>query len=206
GRWFDPSLGSHLPAFPSPRRRLPHILLLHRLLARVFLGLVMADGAAGGGAEQAVMPGIVAGDPADDRTLDAAFGLRRGARCHNGADGRGGNHKQREFFHRTLLSGLNCVRLKRRERTVCSAAFRRRGSLRAAVPTRVAPPIRPGPKSCPTSAPSPPTSTNSTWCRPISTAARTAKRCSSSSCAVCRRGAASCSRPGSATRSIISRR
>lgn len=50
-------------------------------LALVLLGFVMTDGAADTGAEQSVMPGEMAGNPADDGTLYAA---RRYCRFGNG--------------------------------------------------------------------------------------------------------------------------
>ena len=43
------------------------------------LGMVAAVEAAGGGAEHAVMAGIMTGDTADDGALDAALGV--GGRC-----------------------------------------------------------------------------------------------------------------------------
>ncbi len=49
--------------------------------ALVLLGFVMTDGAADTGAEQSVMPGEKAGNPADDGTLYAA---RRYCRFGNG--------------------------------------------------------------------------------------------------------------------------
>jgi hypothetical protein len=54
------------------------LLRLHGPL--VLLGHVTADQAAGGRAEEAVAAGIVTGDTADDRSLDAAFGVSRDGR------------------------------------------------------------------------------------------------------------------------------
>jgi hypothetical protein len=54
------------------------LLRLHGSL--VLLGHVTADQAAGSGAEETVAAGIVTGNTADDRSLDAAFGISRD--CH----------------------------------------------------------------------------------------------------------------------------
>ena len=56
------------------------VLPLQLALALLLLGMVPAVEAAGGGAEQAVMTGIMAGDAADDGTLDAALGVGGGSR------------------------------------------------------------------------------------------------------------------------------
>ena len=45
------------------------IALLHGALARMLLGLMMADHAAGAGPQKAMMTGIMPGDPADHRTF-----------------------------------------------------------------------------------------------------------------------------------------
>ena len=63
-----------------------------RLLLFVRVRAVAAVEAAGGGAEHAVMAGIMAGDPADDRTLDSALGVGRRARG-NGKHGNGDGGK-----------------------------------------------------------------------------------------------------------------
>jgi hypothetical protein len=44
----------------------------------LLLGVAAAIEAAGSGAEDAVMTGVVAGDAADDGALDAAFGIGGG--------------------------------------------------------------------------------------------------------------------------------
>src|SRR4051812_21563123 len=57
-----------------PRRRLALALALALALPILFVGAVAAVGAAGDGAEYAVMAGIVAGDAADRGAFQAAFG------------------------------------------------------------------------------------------------------------------------------------
>ena len=53
------------------------LALLLLLLARLLLGVVTAVEAAGGGAEHAVMAGVVTGDAADRRPFQAALGVGR---------------------------------------------------------------------------------------------------------------------------------
>jgi hypothetical protein len=63
------------------------------LLPRLLLGAVAAVEATGGGAERAVMAGIVAGDPADYGAFQAAFGV--GGRCcreRENGDGENGEY------------------------------------------------------------------------------------------------------------------
>ena len=50
---------------------------------------MMADDAAGGRAQQAMMTGIVSGDAADHRAFDAALGVGG-----DGRDGNGQHHRQ----------------------------------------------------------------------------------------------------------------
>src|ERR1700761_1764315 len=61
------------------------LALLLLLLARLLLGAMAAIGAAGDGAEHAVMAGIVTGDAADRGALQAALGVGgirgQGQRC-----------------------------------------------------------------------------------------------------------------------------
>jgi hypothetical protein len=59
------------------------IIVRARLLPLRGVGLVAPDEAAGGSAQQAVVAGIMAGDSADQRTLDATLGLgHRGRQQH----------------------------------------------------------------------------------------------------------------------------
>jgi hypothetical protein len=45
------------------------VIALRGVLARMLLGLMMADHAAGAGPQKAMMTGIMPGDPADHRTF-----------------------------------------------------------------------------------------------------------------------------------------
>ena len=73
-----------------PGRR-PGLALLV-LLPVLFVGAVAAVGAAGDGAEHAVVAGIVTGDAADHGALQAALGVRRrgGNECKRGDGENGG--------------------------------------------------------------------------------------------------------------------
>src|SRR3954447_13022606 len=71
-------------------------------LALLFVGAVAAVGAAGDGAEHAVMAGVMAGDAADRGAFQASFGVsRRGERRKGGYGDEDG-----ERFHGR---GLRCV-------------------------------------------------------------------------------------------------
>jgi hypothetical protein len=75
-----------------------------RLLFRLFGGHVMADGAAADRAQNAVMTGVVAGDAADNRALQAPSGLdrrRANRQCWEQSEHRGGDPKR---SHDILLS------------------------------------------------------------------------------------------------------
>ena len=77
-----------------------HWLIRGRLLAGPLVGPVPADQATGARSEPAVMPGIMAGDPADHRALETAGGLRRAAREAACRQDQCRNDYQR--FHRIL--------------------------------------------------------------------------------------------------------
>ena len=65
--------------------------VLHRLF--VLVSGMTADQAAGGGAQKAMMAGIMTGHAADDRALDAALGVRRDCRRGKGQrQGEAGGH------------------------------------------------------------------------------------------------------------------
>ncbi len=70
-------------------------LALALALAVLFVGAVAAVGAAGDGAEHAVMAGIMAGDAADRGAFQAAFGVGGGGYGREGCDGEEGG----EGFH-----------------------------------------------------------------------------------------------------------
>ena len=70
------------------------------LLARLLLGVVPAVEAAGGGAEHAVVAGIVTGDAADRRPFQAALGV--GGRRRNRHE-RGSGEQQSGNFHDGVL-------------------------------------------------------------------------------------------------------
>jgi type IV secretory pathway TrbL component len=74
---------------------LPVHLALLLLLLLLLVGVVAAVETAGGGAEHAVMTGIVAGDAADDGALDAALGIGGGGRAQH--EQRGGDGEKRGF-------------------------------------------------------------------------------------------------------------
>ncbi len=76
---------------------LVHRRILHRLF--VLLGSVTADQTSGGGAEDGVVAGIMSGDAADDRALDAAFRIGRDCRCDEG-------QRERKAWKNSLHVGL----------------------------------------------------------------------------------------------------
>src|SRR3954452_19183695 len=78
-----------------PRRQLALALGLTLRLAVLLVGAVAAVGAAGDGAEHAVMAGIMAGDAADHGAFQAAFGVGRGS----GRRERGDGDEDGEAFH-----------------------------------------------------------------------------------------------------------
>jgi hypothetical protein len=65
------------------------------LLPGLFLGAMAAVGAAGDGADHAVMAGIVTGDAADHGALDAALGVG----CFGGQRKRGDGEQGGNGFH-----------------------------------------------------------------------------------------------------------
>ena len=96
-------MGFEGPSFADSARTVAGIvaLILGRLPARPFVGLVAADQATGPCPERTVMPGIMAGDAADRRALEAAGGLRR-----TGREGACRQHQRRcdcQRFHVDLL-------------------------------------------------------------------------------------------------------
>src|SRR6516225_12461992 len=95
-------LGLHLPL------RVARVALRLLLLLLVLLvGAVMAIETACGRAECAVVTGNMAGDAADDRTLDAASGV---GRCGRGQSQRGNGQNGKCGFHDAFLhDGLRII-------------------------------------------------------------------------------------------------
>src|SRR3954452_17075535 len=85
-----------------PRRQLALALGLTLRLAVLLVGAVAAVGAAGDGAEHAVMAGIMAGDAADRGAFQAAFCHGGGCGCERG-DGEDGGEG---FYHGGLRMGV----------------------------------------------------------------------------------------------------
>src|SRR6516162_3125041 len=75
------------------------IALLHGALARMLLGLMMADHAAGAGPQKAMMTGIMPGDPADQRTFQTAGSRRRGRTRRDRSYSQGYCHRDQERSH-----------------------------------------------------------------------------------------------------------
>jgi len=73
------------------------------LLARTFVGFVPADEATGGGAEIAMVGGIVPGDAADQSAFDAAFRIGRSA--HGKAHGKDRKKADGKRTHVVFLFG-----------------------------------------------------------------------------------------------------
>nr|BCE42800.1 hypothetical protein XF3B_78310 [Bradyrhizobium diazoefficiens]BCE95139.1 hypothetical protein XF10B_79370 [Bradyrhizobium diazoefficiens]BCF64793.1 hypothetical protein XF18B_77410 [Bradyrhizobium diazoefficiens] len=110
---------------------LPVHLALLLPLPFLFLGVVPAVEAAGGGAEDAVMAGIVAGDAADDGALDAALGVGGGGRT---ADEKRGGDGEKLGFHGSMspdaVSASQRARAYRGSRACAAPALRKAISCR----------------------------------------------------------------------------
>jgi hypothetical protein len=87
--------------------RLLLLEVLRFFFARVLGGQMVTDDAAAHSPQYGVMAGIMAGDAADDRTLDAALGMRaRGCRARRETTGNNGRQQpvpHLEILHETAL-------------------------------------------------------------------------------------------------------
>src|ERR1035441_2395032 len=103
------------------------LLLLQPLL---LLGVMAAVEAAGGRAEHAVMGGIVAGDAADHRALQAALGTGRVCSQREGGDGEQGGNR----FHggNPLSAGFQSIAVRRSGSIAPLTARSARGAFKGA--------------------------------------------------------------------------
>jgi hypothetical protein len=100
------------PLLPGRRTALALVLVI-ALATILLVGVVAAVEAAGGGAEYAVMTGIVAGDTADHGALEAALGV--GRRGRGGQDKCGGGQCD-QGFHDAISRRLKGTRITNRRR------------------------------------------------------------------------------------------
>ena len=113
----------------SALQLLPHRRLALALpLALLFVGAVAAVGAAGDGAEYAMMAGIMAGDAADHGAFQAAFGRGGGCggECCDGDEGGEGFH---DGGLRKDVAGITAVAALRFQTTITLPWRGRVGSL-----------------------------------------------------------------------------
>ena len=75
------------------------IALLRGVFARMLLGLMMADHAAGAGPQKAMMTGRMPGDPADRRTFQTAGSRRRDRTRRDRSHSQGYRRRDQERAH-----------------------------------------------------------------------------------------------------------